>query len=330
MQFITPVDIPASPWKLSHNDGLMTLGSCFAESIGDKLRKNRFQVDVNPFGVLYNPESIATALVRLMQPVPFQTEELFRHDGLYHSFSHHSRFSMLDKKACLDGINERLQTSSEWLRSRANRLLVTFGTANVYRLKSTGEVVSNCHKMRDDLFVRERLDVDTIFVHWKSLLEKLLELNPLLKVVFTVSPIRHWKDGAHENQLNKSVLLLTINKLLRTFPEQTIYFPAYEIMLDELRDYRFYAADMIHPSEVAVDYIWSRFGDSFFSKETFSLLKQVENIRKALEHRPFSPQGEKYKQFLTQTLLKMERIHEKSPYIYPWSELEELRIKIND
>lgn len=329
MKFTTEVDIPSSSWGISHTDSLMALGSCFAENIGRRLRAGRFKTDLNPFGVLYNPESLAMALKRLLEPTPFVYADLFRNEGVYHSYAHHSRFSAINKEDCLQGINERLHASAEQLKSEVSRLLITFGTSYVYRLRSTNEVVANCHKMRDDLFIRERLSVESIVSQWKPILQQLLNQQPTLKILFTVSPIRHWKDGAHANQLSKSILLLAIDELMQHFPQHTAYFPAYEIVLDELRDYRFYAADMIHPSETAIEYLWMRFAKAYFPEDTLQTLKQIEEVEKALKHRPFNPESEGYKQFLMQTLLKMEHLNNKSTYIYHLSELDEIRKKIN-
>lgn len=328
MKFTTEINIPTSSWGISHKDSLMALGSCFAENIGSKLKTNRFQTDLNPFGVLYNPDSLETGIRRLLNPQPFESKDLFQHEGLFHSYAHHSQFSAADQSICLDNINQRLFISSDRIQKETTRLLITFGSAYVYRLKNNGEVVSNCHKMPDKLFTRERLSVQSIVLHWKDLLENLCDKNPNLKIIFTVSPIRHWKEGANANQLSKATLLLAVNEIVQLFPDNASYFPAYEIMLDELRDYRFYKADMIHPSELAIDYIWKRFSDTYFSKETQITIKQIGEVNKALQHRPFNSLSGAYKQFLTQTLLKMERLHEKSPYLYSLNDLEELRKKI--
>lgn len=288
----------------------MMLGSCFAEHIGKKLDENKFSVDINPFGTLYNPASVANGLRILLQSVHFTSGDLFQQEGIYHSFTHHSRFSAPTEDECLEGINDRMRLSSGNL-SIANRLVVTWGTAFVYRLKSDGQIVSNCHKLPDKMFVRERLTVQDIVEDWRKLAIALWERNPSLKILFTVSPIRHWKDGAHENQLSKATLLLASEALRKEFPGQIAYFPAYEIMMDELRDYRFYADDMLHPSPLAIEYIWQRFAENFLSRETLAILKEWGDIQKAINHKPFQPESDTYKRFILQTLLKMERISEK-------------------
>lgn len=261
MEFYTHITIPKTPFTFSYTVQTVLLGSCFAENIGKKLEGNKFKTDLNPFGTLYNPSSIAEAIRMLLQPEQFTGDDLFQHEGIYHSFSHHSRFSSPSETECLANINRRLFSSADTIL-KAQRMILTFGTAWVYKLKSSGKVVSNCHRLPEKMFDRQLLTVGEIVAEWKSLLLSLWKQNPELKILFTVSPIRHWKDGAHGNQLSKATLLLAIDALQKEFPEHTAYFPAYEIMMDELREYRFYADDMLHPSTTAIEYIWERFTGS--------------------------------------------------------------------
>jgi len=327
MEFRTKVHIPRMGFTFSHQEKTILTGSCFVENIGSKLEQNKFPVDINPFGILYNPASIATSIHKLLQPERFTQTDLFLHEGVYHSFAHHSRFSTSSESEMLHKINQRLSESAEYL-VKADRMIITWGTAYVYKLKINGQVVSNCHKLPEKEFNREILSVSEICEKWKKLLYAIWEQNPDLYILFTVSPIRHWRDGAHQNQISKSILLLAINELIKTFPERTAYFPSYEIMLDELRDYRFYAEDMIHPSSLAIDYIWERFGESFFTPQTHTLLKEWEKIRNALNHIPFQPESEAYKRFIMQTLLKAEQLKEKFPYFYISNEIDLLKKKL--
>ena len=327
MELYTTVRIPEPPFRLGLGERILLLGSCFAENIGAKLEEGKMNVDVNPFGTLYNPSSIATALRILLHPERFTENNLFHHEGIYHSFAHHSRFSSISKEECLDNINDRLFASAEKIRE-TKCLMITLGTAYVYRLKSTGEVVANCHKLPEDMFTREMLGVDEVVKEWKELLLSIWEQCPELKVLFTVSPIRHLRDGAHANQLSKATLLLFAEALRRSFPERVTYFPAYEIIMDELRDYRFYADDMLHPSPLAVDYLWQRFTEVFLSAEAGEALKEWTGVRRALEHRPFNPEGEEYKRFLSQTLLKMKRFSEKFPSFDCSKEMETIESKL--
>lgn len=305
----------------------MLLGSCFVENIGKRLQENKFPVDLNPFGIIYNPASVATSLMHLLNPEPFTPEDLFEREGLYHSFIHHSRFSGTDGEEVLTDINRRLHHSSSFLAD-ASCLVITFGTAWVYHLKSTGQIVSNCHKLPDKFFHRTCLTKEEIVEQWQTLLQELWNRNSSLRILFTVSPVRHWKDGAHGNQLSKAILLLAIDELCRLFPDRLFYFPSYEILLDELRDYRFYATDMLHPSEPAIEYIWQRFAEFCFTTETQHLLKEWEVIRKALFHKPVCPDSDAYHTFITQTLLKIEQLQEKFPYFYVAQEKEILLSKL--
>ena len=261
----------------------------------------KFQTDVNPFGTLYNPASISHALRRLIQSQPYEDKELFSAGGMFHSFDHHSRFSALTAEACLTQINTRLDYSARFLRQ-------------FYREKESGTIVGNCHKLPERYFIRQRLTVEEIVDDWKSLLQELKDINPELKILFTVSPIRHWKDGAHGNQLSKAALLLAIDELNRLFPEQTSYFPSYEIMMDELRDYRFYADDMLHPSTQAIEYIWEQFVAYEVDPESQNILKDCLEIQKAIAHKPFNPDSDAYQKFILQTLLKIDRLNEKMTF----------------
>ncbi|MDR3140820.1 MAG: GSCFA domain-containing protein [Tannerellaceae bacterium] len=326
MEFRTQVTIPESAFDFSYRDEIMLMGSCFAENIGTKLNEAKFTADINPFGILYNPASVALSLKALLYPAPFSPGELFEHEGLFHSFAHHGRFSAPSPEESSDKINRRLAVSAANL-SKASRLILTFGTAFVYRLKSNGRIVSNCHKLPEKMFFREFVPADAILAEWNTLLLSLWEQNPDVKVLFTVSPVRHWRDGAHANQLSKATLLLAVDALQKKYPERIAYFPAYEIMMDELRDYRFYAGDMLHPSSVAIDYIWECFTRHCLARESQVVLKEWLEIQKAINHKPFRPQSEGYRQFISQTLLKAEQINRKFPYFDMAKEIEQLRAK---
>jgi len=324
MKFFTHIDISKSFIDISYQDQILLFGSCFAESIGSCLNQNKFHVDINPFGVLYNPMSISKAILSLIQPIEKTKDDLFSHNGLFHSFTHHSSFSAITKEECLNKINSRIHISSGNLR-KANQLFITFGSAHVYISKNNKEVVANCHKLPSGFFEYNRLSVADIFEEWNQLLFSLFRINDQLKVIFTVSPIRYWKDGAHENQLSKSTLLLAIEEIQKHYPANTSYFPAYELLIDELRDYRFYAEDMCHPSQTSIQYIWDRFIETYLSKPTQQLLYEIKDILKLINHKPFNPQSETYKQFVTQTLLKIEQLIEKRPYLCFEKEIKKLK-----
>jgi hypothetical protein len=298
VKFHTVVDIPVFKWQTGYPKMNMFLGSCFTENIGTRMAALKYTVDINPFGILYNPVSVANGLQILLDNKEFTSEYLIESDGLFHSFFHHGRFSSPNEKETLDTINIRIKSSADFLKT-ADFLFITFGTAWIYKYKKSGQTVSNCHKIPAAEFDRVRLSVDEIVKEYKKWLSEIRKINPSLKVVFTVSPIRHWKDGAIENQRSKSILLLAIDKLINEFGNGFCsYFPAYEIVMDELRDYRFYAPDMLHISEVAIDYIWEKFEKSLIDSESQLMAKKVSKIVKAANHKPLHGGTEEYYRFL--------------------------------
>lgn len=327
INFYTPVPLPSGLPQLSHADRLMSLGSCFATGMGERLADAKFRCDVNPFGVLYNPSSISAALRRMMSGKLYEQKDLFFFGECWHSPMHHGDFSSPDAEETLRRINERISRAHKEI-FRLNRLLLTFGTAWVYRQEDTGRIVANCHKQPEQCFDRRRLSVEEIVADYTTLLTRLLARNLGMRVLFTVSPIRHVRDGMHANQLSKATLLLAIDRLQQTFPDHVFYFPAYELVLDELRDYRFYAQDMVHPSEVAVDYVWKRFTQACFPPETLRIIEESETIRKALAHKPFHPESETYKRFLGQIVLKIDRLNGKYPYLDFQKERELCHIRL--
>ena len=311
--FQTKIDIPVSEITISYDDCIMTVGSCFAENIGNKLKDVYFDTDINPFGVLYNPVSIKNSLELLLQNNPFTPEDIFENKSLWQSFAHSSRFTGLSEVECLNNINSRLISSVDFLQ-KTNVLMITFGTARVFREKKSGRVVSNCHKLPSTDFERCILTENEIVTDYTDLLVTLQSLCPDLNIIFSVSPIRHWKDGAHENNISKSILLMAIDELQKQH-KNVHYFPAYEILLDELRDYRFYAPDMLHPSEVAVDYIWSRFSETYFTDHTLQLKKRLEQLVADRAHRPFQPNSTEYKKFLEHTEKRKAEILHDFPFL---------------
>jgi len=329
MSFFTEIQIPEFPLKMDYSKSMMLMGSCFTENIGQKLFDLKFRIDMNPFGILYNPESIANSLKIVLEKRIFTENDLFNDQGLWNSFYHHSRFSDADSRAALEKINNRISSSSEFLKT-ADFLVITFGTAWVYELKKNGQVVSNCHKIPAADFKRFRLGVSEITETWRELLEQLWQFNPNLKLIFTVSPIRHWKDGAVENQLSKATLLLAIDQLIRGFGDHHChYFPAYEIMMDELRDYRFYAEDMLHVSPVAIDFIFDRFSKVAITNDSLAVSKEVLKIVKAMSHRPFNPNSIEYENFLRSNLSEIFRLESRFSFLDMSKEKEYFNQELN-
>lgn len=283
------VDVPSMPLKISFDDGVVSLGSCFADAMGVRLEQGGFRVERNPFGTLYNPASVAAALDRLVADREIVEEDLVQHESLWHSWHHHGAFSRPTSAETLEACNDRIHQAHRSL-AEAKVLLVTFGTAWIY--EHEGRVVANCHKLPPQRFHRRRLSVEEIAAVWQPLLQTLSAFNPDLSIVFTVSPIRHLADGAHDNQLSKSTLLLAVDRLLATAADgegrqgARVYFPAYEIVLDELRDYRFYGADLSHPSPVAEDIVYERFQQAAMSPATIQQAHNNTKLARRLLHRP--------------------------------------------
>ena len=270
----TPIEIKPLP-LLNLKSKVLLLGSCFADEMVTRMQARGLQVISNPFGTLYNPMSIATCINRLTSDIPFTQADLVFHDGLWHSMLHHGRFSHPSAEDTLAAINASYQQGRSAL-AEADVVIITFGSAWIY--EQNGQVVSNCHKLPATAFQRRRVDVEEIKAVWSELLQEGVLREKT--VLFTVSPIRHKADGLHENQLSKATLLLAVEALGRP------YFPAYELMMDELRDYRFYDRDMCHPTEQAVDYIWERMEESYFSEADRKEMRTNLSAYKALNHRP--------------------------------------------
>ena len=285
MQFRTIIPAPQYPFQIQENDAVMLVGSCFSDNMGHYFDTHRFEVCSNPFGVLFNPISIDRALRFMLQPELFDKNRYFyKYRDLWVSFAHHGRFSKEIFEDFEANIDTNLQQSAEFLR-KTRYLFITFGTAFCYKFIPRDLIVSNCHKIPNHQFDRLRLDVKKIVTQWNSTLALLKESCPDMKVIFTVSPVRHLGDGAHENALSKASLLLAVEKLVDN--EFTYYFPAYEYLMDDLRDYRFYAKDLCHINDLAISYLEERLAESFFSPETIERMVEIEKENRFLNHRKF-------------------------------------------
>ena len=329
MELYTVVELPENLPALTHRHRLMLLGSCFATHMGAKLSAAKFRCEVNPYGVLYNPLSISAALREVVAGKVYGAGDLFEHAGCWHSPMHHSDFSAATAEETLQRINGRLREAGEAMR-QLNVLLLTWGTSWVYEDCGTGRIVGNCHKLPEACFRRRRLSIDEMVRDYVSLFSGLFARLPQLRVLITVSPIRHVRDGLHANQLSKAALLLAAEQVCQAFPEQVFYFPAYEIVLDELRDYRFYADDLVHPSDMAVEYVWERFVRACVAPESLQIMEECEKIGRMLAHKPFRPESEEYKRFLGQIVLKIERLNGKYPYLDFQKERETCHIRLNE
>lgn len=301
MDFRIPVEIPPYPFRIGPSDRGLVVGSCFAAHIGGWLRSGKMPLCVNPFGVLYNPASISQALERLASGRPFGEDELFEHNGLWHSFGHHGDFSGQDRETTLAKINHALTDGAAAL-TKADYLMLTLGTAWVYEWQ--GKVVANCHKLPAREFTRRRLSVAEIV----GMLAEQIDRWPEKRVILTVSPVIHRGDGMVENQLSKSSLIVAAHELVSRFPERVSYFPAYEIVTGELRDYRFYAEDMCHPSPLAVGVVRERFAEGLLSPEAVSLVADAAELRRAMDHRPLHQESMEYERFRAKMRQKAETL----------------------
>ena len=322
MNLQTKITVAAPDFLIDYNSRLMMLGSCFAENMGSKFSYYKFDVDVNPCGIIYNPLSVANVLRLIVEGKQFEKSDLRQVGGKWVSLYHHGAFSSTDPDECLRRINDRLTKATGELRT-LDLLVITWVTAWVYRYTRENIVVSNCHKIPSQEFERSRLSVEDIVKEYLVLIGRLREINPVLRILFTVSPIRHWKDGAHGNQLSKATLLLAIDRL-REELQHVYYFPAYEIVLDELRDYRFYADDMLHMSGFTVDYIWERFLYSFISPDVLGLMNRIGRINKGVAHRPFDPKSGDYQRLVKKMQAEIAMISRSFPMIDFSEEKEKL------
>ena len=262
--FRTTIELKKSEELITYKDKIMFFGSCFTDNIGNKFLNLCFNTIVNPFGVLYNPLSVSKNIKNLIEKKKYTESDIFYHNDQWRSFDHHGSFSHIEKNQYLENINKNQEESSKFI-DNASFLFITFGTAFVYNHKATNQIVANCHKIPDNEFNRELINVDSIINEYDDLIKRLIFENPKLKIVFTISPVRHWKDGAEQNNLSKSILKVSIDKICKQNPEAS-YYPSYEIMMDDLRDYRFYKDDMLHPNNIAIEYIWNHFSDLFWLK----------------------------------------------------------------
>lgn len=304
MKLQTKVEIPDFQTQITHANKLMFIGSCFTENIGNKLVENLFKADINPFGVLYNPISVKNSLEILLQNKKFLPSDLEKHNKLWFSYYHHSSFSDTDKNACLNKINSRIEASAKFIQN-TDLLFVTFGTAWVYKLKSNEQTVSNCHKIPAQEFERELLSIEKITENYNILISLLTKKNPKIKIFFTVSPVRHLKDGAIENQRSKSVLLLSIAEIVKKH-KNCHYFPSYEIVMDEMRDYRFYDKDLTHLNELGTEYVWQKFSETFFSAKTLEKMNKANKLITNLNHKPRNPNSKDYLEFRKKNLEKIK------------------------
>jgi hypothetical protein len=313
MELRTRFNIEPSADKITYNDGVMFIGSCFASSIGSRMEVGHLPVMINPAGTVFNPVSVCNTIDIIISEKEFTREDLSFHNGTWFSFYHYTDFSSDDPGEALDKINGKSKMALNFLKN-AGFLFITLGTARIYRLKKNGMIVSNCHKIPSDQFITELLSVNEIVTLLQRQLDRMNELFPRLKVIFTISPVRHWKDGAHGNQVSKSTLFLAVEELLNKSASLK-YFPAYELLMDDLRDYRFYDNDMLHPSDTAINYIWEAFSECYLESKTVKIYNEVVKITRARNHRFIADSPSRIKDFASRMLDQISDIEAGSPAI---------------
>jgi len=298
--------------KINHQHNLLLIGSCFTEQIGIKLANHKFSVLDNPNGILFNPVSITSSVSSYINNKQFSESDLFYQNECWNSWEHHSRFSNPDKEKCLAGINESQTAAYEFIKN-ADWLLITLGSAFVYELENN-EVVANCHKVPTDKFVKRLLSVEEVFNGLQTMIDKAIAFNPGLHIIFTISPVRHLRDGFVENNRSKATLIHAVHQLTEK-NETCFYFPAYELIIDDLRDYRFFAEDMVHPDYAATNYVWEKFIATCIDEPSQQLMKEIAVIVAAKNHKPFNRASEQHKRFLQSNLEKVQKLQAECPYI---------------
>ena len=311
--------------NFSHDKPLGLIGSCFSNNIGDKLKEYRFQHSSNPFGVTYNPISIANQIQRIIDEKAFVESDLFQRNGNWNSFELHGSFLNQSAGKLLNKVNKSLLHSSSILK-KSSHLFITFGTSWVYELMESGEIVNNCHKIPSVKFDRRILRVDEIVSVFQNLVKALIAWNPKVNIVFTISPVRHLRDGFEENSLSKSTLRLAVNEIVNTTP--AFYFPSYEIVMDDLRDYRFYKDDLLHPNDFAVNYIWNKLCDAFVNSNSKKLLVEIEALNRAVNHKAFDSESKEHQVFIRHTIDKIGVLEKSNPEISFKEELKKLEDRL--
>ncbi|MEJ2545346.1 MAG: GSCFA domain-containing protein [Calditrichaceae bacterium] len=313
MKFRTEIQIDKYKYPIEHHNSIATIGSCFAENIAEYLRRFRFNTLANPFGILYNPVSIFNALSMIHSVKEFSKKDLVSQDDLWHSWFHHGSFSHPNAEQCVLKINDQIKRAKSFMEI-CDYLIITYGTAFVFEHIDSGIIVSNCHKIPSSQFRRYRLSVGEIESNISKTIELVKSLYPSIKIIFSVSPIRHLKDGMVDNQLSKSSLILALHNTIKD-DESCFYFPSYEIMMDDLRDYRFYESNLTHPNQMAIDYILNKFSETWFSEKCLSTIRDIEKLNQARAHKSLFPGSDKDKEFKYMQLEHIEKYKIKYPHI---------------
>jgi hypothetical protein len=341
MNFMLDINLPSPPKKIGYRDKIMIVGSCFTEHIGDKLQELKFSVLQNPNGILFDPRSVAYSLVSYVHNKQYSKEELFYHNEIWQSWQHHSRFSHIDAQACLELVNASQQEAHHFLKE-AEWLVITLGSAFSYHLteqspvdcrKGVGHVktneyvdvpggeVANCHRAPAQWFYKHMMSIEEIHTSLDGCIHQLWQFNPKLKILFTISPVRHIRDGVVENNRSKARLIEVVHHLVNKF-DGLYYFPAYELVIDVLRDYRFYDVDLVHPNYAATEFILEKFLQNYIDEESGKIAEDIKKIITARKHRAFQPETKSHKEFLKSNLVKTQELLKRYPFLQLEEELE--------
>jgi len=312
MEFRRELNIKEYKEQIQLSDRVMLSGSCFTEHLGDRFSQFHFPVLQNPNGIIFNPVSISKSITSYISNRKYTRADIFFNQEWWTSWEHHTRFSHADPDQLLQLINGSQQEAHDFLKT-AHWLIITLGSAFVYQLEN-GEVVANCHKVPADKFRKKLMHPEDVLSTLDNMIHRLFMYNQDLRIIFTISPVRHLRDGFIENNRSKAILIQTVHHLVEKF-EGLYYFPAYELVIDDLRDYRFYAEDMVHPNYLATDYVWEKFCDAFITKSSREIMKEINLINAAKAHKPFQPESKAHKAFLQKNLVKVMDLQEKYPYI---------------
>lgn len=323
MELSTNIPIPKSNSPVDYHSKIISFGSCFANEVGKKFDHYKFRQFTNPFGVLFHPLAIEKVIDFALSEKQFTSENLFYHNERWHCFDVHSNLSHPDKEEMIVNLNATLKATRQNILE-ASHFIITLGTAWVYHHIESNETVANCHKVPQKEFEKRLLSIEEITTSLEFIVAKVKGVNSNIRFIFTISPVRHLKDGFTENQVSKSHLVSALHESLSTLSSTPLgggvgggdyYFPSYEIMIDELRDYRFYAADMVHPNSLAINYIWERFGETYFTNQVKKTMTEVETIQKGLAHKPFNTQSDSHQKFLKNLLEKINLLQLEFPHI---------------
>jgi len=314
-------------FQLNHEQQALSIGSCFAEHMAEKLSEVKISCHLNPFGILYHPQNIANCIDMSISNYQYSEKDLLQREEYWLSWWHHSQVFAEDKYSLIEKIGQIQKDLAKKIKS-SDLFIFTFGSAYYYKHLKSGIPVGNCHKVSSREFSKQLSTVDEIVNQYNMVLEKLLAINPKANFIFTVSPVRHIKNGIIENNRSKAILHLAIQKITQQI-KHAVYFPAYEIMIDDLRDYRFYKPDLLHPNEVAIDYIWDHFTKNLFTDETKRINEQLKSIQQSLAHRPFHESSEAHQSFLRSTKEKIRQLQENYSFLNFEEEIKNLEHKLN-